>query len=108
MDDTLDRINALSISGAAVAKAELPVDCCAVMWSVWIDLFPSTTFDVEDQSVELHVVSMRLVSKSFNEAFRACNGWELCPQALRSEARAKAKVERMHLMKAFDQWWWAT
>ena len=103
MDDTVDRMNALSLSGAAVAKAELPVDCCAVMWSGWLVFVPSTTSDVEDQSVELHVVSMRLVSKNFNEAFRACNGWELCAQALRSEARAKAKVQRMHLMKAFDQ-----
>lgn len=99
MDDTVDRLNALSVSDASTA-VELPVDVCAVIWTAWFDFIPCTTSDVEDPFVELHVVSMRLVSKSFDNAFRACNGWALCAQALRAEQKAKAK-QRIHLEQAF-------
>ena len=100
MDDAVDKMNALSVSDASVAAVEVPVDVCAGMWTIWFDFVPSTTSDVEDQFVELHVVSMRLVSKSFAIAFRAGNGWSLCAQALRTERKAKKK-QRMHLEEAF-------
>eukprot|EP00966_Prymnesium_polylepis_P274061 6331189-Prymnesium_polylepis.1 len=100
MDDAVDRMNTLSVSGGSVATVELPVDCCAAMWKIWFDFVPCTTSDVEDQFVELHLVSMRLVSKTFANAFRACNGWSLCAQALRTERKAKMK-QRMNLEFAF-------
>lgn len=70
MDTTLLSRSSLSMQDNSVSTSvELPVDCFQLMWERWLGFRAPEGSPVKDQGVELHSMSMRLISKGFNTAF---------------------------------------
>ena len=77
---------------AVPSPSQLQHDCCTYIWKLLLVFVPLEGSDVEDQELDISgLLSLRLVSKLFNDSFIMCDGWSLCAKALHTEWFAKDK-----------------